>query len=157
MWHQVWKYKSSATSHGFLNCPDKANNHRLRKLLNLQIFNSFNSHSSVYLTFRLMTQCTHNIIFLILPIINWPPDSEHRQIYFKLMVPQWDFQFLSPSLPRVIDEASKQDEAGGVVEDGDDEGPVDGELQVRWETCAPISFKLSGWERSSEILMLHQQ
>ena len=47
------------------------------------------------------------------------------------MFPKWDFQFLSPSLPRVIDEASKQDEAGGVVEDGDDEGPVDGELQVR--------------------------
>ena len=50
------------------------------------------------------------------------------------MVPHQDFQFLSLSslsLPRVIDEASKQDEAGGVVEDGDDEGHVDGELQVR--------------------------
>ena len=65
MWHQVWKYKSSATSHGFLNCPDKANNHRLRKLLNLQIFNSFNSHSSVYPLSDILTHDTvraqHNL------------------------------------------------------------------------------------------------
>ena len=65
MWHQVWKYKSSPTSHGFLNCPDKANNHRLRKLLNLQIFNSFNSHSSVYPLSDILTHDTvhaqHNL------------------------------------------------------------------------------------------------
>ena len=42
-------------------------------------------------------------------------------------------------LCRIINEPSKQDEPTGFVKDGDDEGPVDGQVQSWWASATPAS------------------